>query len=130
MPIRSLILDHFWLKLFSVILATLIWLTVRDSGVSSDATRTFVNRPVLVLTDRAQHTAVTVNPSLASVTVRGPASLINELTDQEIQVFVRMADREQFSGELPIHAHVPSGASVFLVTPMTATVKPADNLQP
>ena len=125
MALRSLILDHFWLKLFSVILATLIWLTVRDSGVSSEATRTFVNRPILVLTDRAQHTAVVVNPSLASVTVRGPASLINELTEQEIQVFVRLTEREQINGELPIHAHVPSGASVFLVTPMTATIKPA-----
>jgi YbbR domain-containing protein len=125
MPIRALILDNFWLKLFSLILATLIWLTVRDSGVSSDATRTFVNRPILVLTDRAQHTAVTVNPSLASVTVRGPASLINELTEQEIQVFVRMADREEFSGEVPVHAHVPSGATVFLVTPTTTSIKPA-----
>ena len=85
MALRSLILDHFWLKLFSLILATLIWLTVRDSGVSSDATRTFVNRPILVLTDKSQHTAVTVNPSVASVTVRGPASFINELTEQEIQ---------------------------------------------
>lgn len=125
MAMRSLFLDHFWLKLFSLILATLIWLTVRDSGVSAEATRTFVNRPVLVLTDRAQHIAVVVNPSLASVTVRGPASLINELTEQEVQVFVRMTDREQVTGEFPIHAHVPSGASVFLVTPMTATIKPA-----
>jgi hypothetical protein len=124
MALRSLILDHFWLKLFSLILATLIWLTVRDSGVSAEVTRTFVNRPILILTDRAQHTAVVVKPNLASVTVRGPASLINELTEQEVHVFVRLTEREQVNGELPIHAHVPSGASVFLVTPMTASIRP------
>jgi YbbR domain-containing protein len=127
MPLRSLILDHFWLKLFSLILATLIWLTVRGnlSSASAEQTRTFLNRPILVLTDTAEHAAVTVNPSQATVTVRGPASLIQELAEQDIHVFVRMVDRHQFSGELPVHAHVPSGANVALVTPTTTTVRSA-----
>lgn len=127
MPLRSLIADHFWLKLLSLVLASLIWLTVRANlgGASGEATRTFINRPIMLLTDSAEHVAMVANPNFASVTVRGPASLIQELADQDIHVYVRLHDRTQTSGELPVHAHVPSGASVALVTPSTASVKPA-----
>jgi len=128
MPLRALIQNHFWLKLISLVLATLIWLTVRANlgNPSGEATRPFPNRPILVLTDTAEHVAVVANPTTASVTVRGPAALIQELSEQDIHVYVRINDRRQVSGELPVHAHVPSGASVVLVTPATATIKPAD----
>ena len=127
MPLRSIFAHHFWLKLLSVVLAFLIWLTVKANiGTSAgEATRTFVNRPVLLLTDSAEHVAMVANPNQASVTVRGPALLIQELTDQDVHVYVRLHDRSQVAGELPVHAHVPSGASVALVTPATATVRPA-----
>lgn len=127
MPLRSLILDHFWLKLISFVLAVLIWLTVRsDLGSSSaDTTRAFPNCPVLVLTDNAEHVAVVANPARASVTVRGPAALLNELSERDIHVYVRLNDPRQVNGVLPVHAHVPSGASVVRVTPETATIKPA-----
>lgn len=127
MPLRALILDHFWLKLFSLVLATLIWLSVRANVASSgtEVARTFVNRPILILSDTAEHTALVVNPSNATVSVRGPAALIQELTVQDIHVFIRMNDPRQPGGELPIHAHVPFGATVALITPATAIVRPA-----
>ena len=125
MAIRSLILDHFWLKLFSLILATLIWLTVRSnlSSASFEENRTFLSRPILVLSDTAEHSGVLVSPSNASVTVRGPTSLVREFTEEDIHVFVRLSDRHQFSGELPVHVHLPAGASVALITPTTARVR-------
>jgi len=125
MPLRSLILDHFWAKLFSLVLAVLIWLTVK-SDLGGEATRRFPDRPILVLTDKAEHVAVVANPSQASVTVRGPAPLLNELSDQDIHVYVRINDPRQVNGVLPVHAHVPSGASVVRIFPETATIKPAD----
>jgi YbbR domain-containing protein len=127
MPLRSFILDHFWLKAISLILAVLIWLTVRaDLGSTSADTKSFPNRPILVLTDQAEHVALVANPTKASVTVRGPAALLNEVSEQDIHVYVRLHDPRQVGGELPIHAHVPSGAAVILITPGTATIKPAD----
>ena len=128
MPLRSLILNHFWLKLVSLVLATLIWLTVRANlgNASGEITRPFPNRPILVLTDTAEHAAVVASPSTASVTVRGPAALMQELSEQDIHLYVRLNDRRQMSGEFPVHAHVPSGARVILVTPATASVKPAN----
>jgi YbbR domain-containing protein len=128
MALRSLLLDHFWLKLISLVLAVLIWLTVRaDLGNSSaEATRRFADRPILVLTDKAEHVAVVASPSQTAVTVRGPAALLSELSEQDIHVYVRLNDPRQINGVLPIHAHVPSGASVVLISPASATIKPAD----
>ena len=126
MPLRSIFAHHFWLKLLSLVLASLIWLTVKANlgTTGGDATRTFINRPILLLTDSAEHVAMIASPNQASVTVRGPALLIQEMTDQDVHVYVRLHERSQTSGEFPVHAHVPAGATVALVTPLTATVKP------
>src|SRR5688500_16026853 len=126
MAIRSLIFHHFWLKLFSVVLAVLIWLTVR--GASGEGTRTFPNRPTLVLLGPSRHTPCAINPTEASITVRGPSSLRQEITEQDINVSVRLADRSQFSGELPLRVHVPSGASVALIPPATTFGKSTPSL--
>ena len=126
MILRPLIVEHFWLKLFSLVLASLIWLTVRANlgSIGDEAKRTFSNRPIMLLTDSGEHVAMVANPNVATVIVRGPALLIEELTDQDIHVYVRLHERAQSNGEMPIHAHVPSGAKVALVTPATARVKP------
>jgi len=130
MPLRAFIQNHFWLKLISLVLAILIWLTVKSDlgGPTAEATRTFTNRPILLLTDKAEHVAVVASPSQAGITVRGPAALLNELSEQDVHVYVRLQDPRQVGGELPVHAHVPSGATVVLITPATATIKPADAL--
>lgn len=126
MPLRSIFAHQFWLKLLSLVLASLIWLTVKANlgGTGGEATRTFTNRPILLLTDGAEHVAMVTSPNQASVTVRGPALLIQEMSDHDVHVFVRMHDRNQTSGEFPVHAHVPAGASVAMVSPLTATIKP------
>lgn len=127
MPLRSIFAHHFWLKLLSLVLASLIWLTVKANlgTTGGEATRTFINRPIMLLTDSAEHVAMVASPNQASVTVRGPALLIQEMADQDVHVYVRLHERNQLSGELPVHAHVPAGATVALVTPLTASVKPA-----
>jgi YbbR domain-containing protein len=127
MPLRRLIANQFWLKLLSLVLACLIWLTVRANigTTSGDATRTFEARPVLLLTDSAEHVAMVASPSKASVTVRGPAALVQELAENDVHVYLRLADSSVAGGQLPIHAHVPAGVSVMLVTPATAAVRPA-----
>lgn len=128
MPLRSLILDHFWLKFFALVLASLIWLTVRANvgTASSETTRTFANRPILLLTDSAEHVAMVANPNRASVTVQGSTALLRELSEHDIHVYVRLNEQRQAGGELPVHAHTPPGATVVLVAPATTTVKPAD----
>lgn len=127
MPSRELFTNHFWLKLLSLVLASLIWLTVKSSigTTGGEATRTFVNLPILLMTDKSEHVAMITTPSQASVTVRGPALLIQKMAEQEVQVYVRLLDPNSANGEVPIHAHVPAGTMVALVTPSTVTIRPA-----
>jgi len=127
MSLRSLIFDQIWLKLFSVVLATLIWLAVwANLGGERVArlTRTFMNRPILTLCE-SELPPLKVMPDKATVTVRGPADLIQNMEDKDISVFVRVVDPKQPMGDLPVQVHVPAGASLALVTPMTAQIRSA-----
>lgn len=127
MPLRALIFDHVWLKLFSLILATLIWLAVwtnlRNEPIFKDDLRTFVNRPIGVLVDAPERAPVTVIPANATVTVRGPGDLLLGLKEDDINVFVRVPSKLPLSGDLPVHVHVPVGTAVAVVTPITATIR-------
>lgn len=134
MSLRSLILDQFWLKLFSLVLATLIWLAVKanlENGplfarkTGSEDLRTFISRPILVLTEFSEHPPLSVIPERATVTVRGPVDLLQGLKEDDINLFVRLSDPRLLPSDLPVHAHVPVGASVARVTPITALVKAA-----
>jgi len=126
MLLRPLILDHFWLKLISLVLASLIWLTVKSSlGTSGDESRlTFNNRPIMLMTDGGEQVAMVARPNVANITVRGPAALIEELTEKDIHVYVRLPAGLQGASELPVHAHVPSGTKVAMVAPVVVSVKP------
>jgi len=127
MSIRSLIFDQLWLKLFSLVLATLIWLAVwANLGGEriSKFTRSFINQPILVLTtESADRPSFNVIPERATVTVRGPVDLIQSMKDTDISVFVRVVDPRQTAGDLPVQVYLPAGASVALVTPLTAQVR-------
>jgi hypothetical protein len=128
MSFRSLVFDHVWLKLFSLVLATLIWLAVwaglpRKSGL--ETTRIFVGRPIQLLAASPDHPRVVLTPDRATVTVRGPEDLLQGLKDDDVDAFVRLPDKRQFSGSLPLHVHVPAGASVAAVAPVTTQVNSA-----
>ena len=127
MSIRSLIFDQLWLKLFSLVLATLIWLAVwANLGGEriSKSTKSFINRPILILTtESADRPNFNVIPERATVTVRGPVDLIQRMEDKDISVFVRLVEPKQTAGDLPVLVYVPAGASVALVTPLTAQVR-------
>jgi YbbR domain-containing protein len=129
MPLRALIFDHVWLKMFSLVLATLIWLAVwtnlRNEPIFKDDLRTFVNRPIGVLVDSPERAQVSVIPERATVTVRGPGNLLLGLKEDDINVFVRVPSKLPLSGDLPVHVYVPAGTAVAVVTPITATIRTA-----
>jgi hypothetical protein len=126
MSLRTRLFDQIWLKLFSVILATLIWLAVwanlRNEPVLKQ-THTFFSRPILVLTDPSERQTFSLMPDRATVAVRGPADLLQAMKEEDISVFVRV-DPKQLTGDLPVQVHVPAGASAS-VTPLTALIRTA-----
>jgi len=135
MPLRAIIFDHIWMKLFSLILATLLWLAIwtnlRNEPIFKDDLRTFVNRPIGVLLDSPERPPVSVIPERATVTIRGPGDVLLGLKDDDINVFVRVPSKLPLSGDLPVHVHVPVGTAVAVVTPITATIRsPAKSTSP
>src|SRR2546426_12824800 len=125
MSLRALVFNHPWLKLFSLILATLVWLAVwaglpKKSGIES--TRIFVGRPIQVLAASPDHPRVVLSPDHATVTVRGPEELIQGMKEEDVDAFVRLPDKRGISGPVPLQVHVPAGASVTAVAPITTEV--------
>ena len=130
MPLRSLILDHLWLKLFSLVLATLIWMAVHanltdDPAAARKTTRQFLDRPVLLLTETAARKAFRLEPAQASIFVQGRADVLNMLREEDIQVFVRL-NSSRPADTAPVRVHVPAGVTVFHINPLTVAIKPAE----
>jgi YbbR domain-containing protein len=135
MSLRSLILDHIWLKIFSVVLAALIWLAIHSNitklegqharmAVAEAPTRKFSQLPVLLLTPTAGHAPLTLDPGHIDVTVRGSAAVLGELQPVEIQVFIRLVDGRS-SGVFPVEVRTPAGVTAVRVAPTQVLVKPA-----
>ena len=89
--LQNVLFRDFWLKLFSLMLAVLIWLTVWLFAIRKEVSpttalshdrleeRTFYNIPVLVMSAAADVRDFKVSPSEVTIKVRGEASKMQEL---------------------------------------------------
>ena len=125
MSLRSLLFDQLWLKIFSLVLAMLIWLAVRGnlSKGENDTVRKFRHLPVMLLTDANERRALVVEPEVVDVTVRGPAGLLDDLSERDIEAFVRVQGGRDM-GTFTVEIHTPPGVHLFLLTPGRALVRP------
>jgi YbbR domain-containing protein len=123
MPVRSFFLDHLWLKTFSLVLAMLIWLTIRanlDHDVHEE-TKTFDNEPVALLADSSEHRAFLLDPARVSITVKGPKPVIDSLKD--IRAFVELSSHAGNTGNYRVEVQATAGITVMLITPKTVFVR-------
>jgi len=137
---RELIFDNLWLKIFSVLLATLIWFAARTQLVENPvmsaafpgnaAQASFADRPVLVLTLPTDRRLFRVDPPTVSVTVSGPAMLVQELTEAKVGVFVKAPPPEVASEPVPVEVHVPRGITVVETRPKAAMLTATKTPQP
>ncbi len=129
---REFLFDNLWLKVFSVLLAMLIWFAA-DTQIAekpimptaftvNDAQRDFAERPVLVLTLPSDRRLFRVDPPTVSVTVSGPAPLVQELTESKVGVFVKAPALDVTSEPVPVQVNVPRGFLVVQTRPEAAIV--------
>src|SRR5215831_19279479 len=101
--LQDLILKDFWLKLFSLALAGLIWFTINIAikndispvaSLSLTPTDQFVFRdlPIVVLTPADQVGTCTVSPKTATVSLQGPPADIRNLRREDVKVMVDLSD--------------------------------------
>lgn len=130
--LRHLIFDDFLLKVFSVVLAFLIWLTVsfaiRKQGAPVPPLArldqiTFASLPVVVMSSAADVRNFRVNPKEVEVTVEGDARLLKDLRPEDIRVRVDLTGIEAAHDlRKRIEVSTPVGVAPVRVAPQEVQV--------
>lgn len=126
--VRNLIVHDFWLKLFSLALAVLIWLTVWKVFLAKDFSptdpfshlgeQTYFNVPVLVKQAAADVREVQVNPSAVQITVQGDRKQLQNLDVRQIQAEVDLTGIESARGlTKQLEVVLPSGITYTRIVP-------------
>ena len=130
--LREFLRRNPWQKLFSLLLATLVWATVRQYASRGglqvpgpDApTRLFANLPVRILTLATSLNTYQVDPGQITVVVRGRASTLSRLRAEDIEVYVNLTDLSETEPvRRPVHVNV-AGVQVVLIAPEEVLIEP------
>lgn len=135
MPLRDYILDRFWLKLFSFILATLIWFTIHnvqmESQVASNPFRRVesreYDRTVRLVTSPTNQRRFKVEPVQVRITVRANASVLDRIKQSDLQPYVILTDAVDSPAPYLIEVkNMPQNVGIRLerVSPSTVIVEP------
>lgn len=134
MRLRELILSNFWLKAFSLVLATMIWFAIR-SNIPTDATgsqnpfrlpaKDEFARPIMLMTAADDHQAYVVEPLSVNVKVNADTDALAKLNPNAIQVYVRLTDVMTVRGAFPVEVKLPRNISLQHVSPSHVHVEPA-----
>ena len=118
--LRNLLLEDFWLKLFSLALAVLIWFTVTfvsQKDVRTES-RVFTHLPVSVLSAAEDVRNFKVTPKEVQVTVQGDGETLQNLQSKDIRAMVDLtgvgAAREL---RKRVEVSVPAGVTCLRVAP-------------
>lgn len=119
-------------KLLSLVLATVVWFTVRtlsrealSPGKALDAwaTRTFEDVPVLVVSAAADVREFRVHPPVAQITVSGRPEVLRALEPRDIHVMVDLTGIETARDlRKRLDVSVPAGVTVVRVVPTEVRV--------
>ena len=126
---RNLVAKDFWLKLFSLALAILIWLTVWFSNhgeTSASPWLTLIGHPPdeNVVTVPVHVHAGTANPPEVKVTLHGDSKVLKNLRAQDIRAQVDLTGVESASGLLrSVEIILPKGISYNRVDPEEVEVQ-------
>jgi len=131
---RNLVVKDFWLKLFSLALAILIWITVylSTNGETSNSPllaligrppdETVLTVPVHLPTGTAQQ--FTSDPVDIKLTLRGAPQALKALQTQDVQAVVDVTGVESANGLVrPVEIILPKGISYTRLEPETVEVK-------
>jgi YbbR domain-containing protein len=132
--IRDLFFKDFGWKLFSLLLAAFIWITVnriisepKPATVSPAASHVrYSNVPVSVVATAADTHLYGINSNTVSVTVSGPSEVMNTLQANQIHASVDLSDFDDKTRDLRrrVEVTVPWGVTVVDVEPAEIRVVP------
>lgn len=118
--LRHLVLEDFWLKLFSLALAVMVWLIVtfvsqKDVGSESHV---FSNLPVTVLSSTEDVHNFRVSPDRVEITVQSDHRTIQNLEGKDIRATVDLTGVTTARDlRKPIRVSVPAGVAYTRLVP-------------
>ena len=139
MSLRNLILNNFWQKVFSLVLAMLIWFAI-DSNIKRDKpfprlpspvdqpTRDF-RRPIKILTSADNTRAFKVEPKEVDVRISGNLQRVRSFNPDDIQPYVELSGVES-NMTVAVHVNPPRDVTLELVWPTNVVVEPLPTLEP
>ncbi len=139
MSARDAILQNFWLKLASLVLATMIWFAIAgaqmnlrpDRPAPGTVTRKLEGVPITVMKSAADLRAFRVEPSVVEITVSGPLAQVQALTPMQVEVFINLTDMSDVVGPTKkILVHLPADIALLGVVPTEARIAPVVPLSP
>ena len=131
--LRDLFFHDFWLKLFSLALAVLIWLTVAFA-IKKEASpvvaltvplqeMAFSNLPVVVMSSAQDVRSFKVSPDQVEVTVQGETKTLRGIQAKDIRVIVDLTDIEAAQAlKKRMDVSMPAGISLVRVVPSEVQV--------
>lgn len=135
MSTRDAITQNFWLKLISLLLATMIWFAISGVQMNTRADRTLLGHserklkgvPITVMKSAADLRAFQMEPSTVDLTLSGPTSQVQALTPQQVEVFINLTDVHDTPGlSKKIQVRTPGGIEVVQVSHSEARVTPTN----
>ena len=129
MSLRHLILHNFWLKFFSIAMATVIWLAIHysiheDLNANQPLRSEYIRVPVTVKTLVGDKRNFRITPDEVVVTAVGHDDALLRATRKEIRVNLDLTDftgTEAASKELI--AEAPADIKVLAISPAAVEVK-------
>jgi YbbR domain-containing protein len=124
--LRNLVLEDFWLKLFSLMLAVLLWLAVwfanrKDTGIDQRVLSKMV--PVTLLASAEDVHGFRASPSEVAVTVQGDPKVLQSLQTNDLRAIVDLtgvAAARELSKRIEVS--VPAGITPLRVMPAEVQV--------
>ena len=131
---RNFLQNNFWLKLFSLFLALLIWFSVRfytkydiqgaRNPLSRFPTWVFIQVPIQVMKSTENSQQCKTEPAQVDVTVAGERSLLKNLSAKDITPFVRISDDQRVGvSSNRVQVYTPPGISLVQVIPAQVRVE-------
>ena len=129
MSLRHLILHNFWLKLFSIALATVIWLGIHDSihdelSTNKSLTPEYIRVPVSVKTTPGDKRVFRITPDEVVVTAVGKDAVLFQATQKDIRVNLDLRGfNATESTSMKLKAEAPLDIIVLEILPSTVEVQ-------
>ncbi|MEY2430037.1 MAG: hypothetical protein QOJ40_2922 [Verrucomicrobiota bacterium] len=132
--LRHLIFEDFWLKLFSLALAVLIWITVSLAiqkevapaaplAFTTPGRITFSHLPIVILSSASDGRIFKVNPNEVEVTVEADTKRLQSLQPRDLRVLVDLTGIESARDITKrIEVSTPAGVSPVLVAPQEVQI--------